>query len=109
MKFGLTDKVIQQFGEVFRQYPEIESVIVYGSRAKGNYREGSDIDITLMGEKVTDDIRSNVLLGLDDLHTPYLIDLSIFHKLSSTDLVEHITRVGNTLLQAKGAGGACVY
>ena len=104
MKFGLKDKVIQQFGEVFRQYPEIESVVIYGSRAKGNYREGSDIDITLMGERVTEDIRSRVWLDIDDLNTPYLIDLSVFHKLGSPDLVEHITRVGKTLYKRKEQG-----
>jgi uncharacterized protein len=60
MNFGLKDRVIQQFGEVFSQYPEIESVVIYGSRAKGNHREGSDIDITIMGEQVTEDIRSRV-------------------------------------------------
>lgn len=93
MKFGLSDRVIQKFSEVFSKYPAIDSVVIYSSRAKGNFREGSDIDITLMGNQVTEDIRSKVWLDLDDLNTPYLIDLSVFHKLNSPDLCEHITRV----------------
>jgi len=104
MKFGLKEKVIQQFGKVFTKYPEIESVVIYGSRAKGNYREGSDIDITIIGGQVTEDIRSRVWLDLDELNTPYLIDISVFHKLSSPDLVEHITRVGKTLYKRKEQG-----
>jgi len=43
-------------------------------------------------------------LDIDDLNTPYLIDLSVFHKLGSPDLVEHITRVGKTLYKRKEQG-----
>jgi uncharacterized protein len=57
-----------------------------------------------LGEKVTEDIPSKVWLDLDDLNTPYLIDLSVFHKLSSPDLVEHIIRVGKTLYERKEQG-----
>ncbi|MCW0484384.1 nucleotidyltransferase domain-containing protein [Gaoshiqia sediminis] len=49
MKFGLSETTISLLCSVFENYPEIEEVIIYGSRAKGNYREGSDIDITLKG------------------------------------------------------------
>ena len=94
MKFGLDKTTTDKINSVFLKYPEIEEVVIYGSRAKGNYREGSDIDITLKGENLTDNIRSNVCLAIDDLNTPYLFDISIFHKLSSTSLVEHINRVG---------------
>jgi len=102
MRFGLKDSVIQQFCQVFSRYPAIESVVIYGSRAKGNYRNGSDIDMTLKGEQVTDDIRSKVWLELDDLNTPYLIDLSVFQKLDSPSLIEHIERAGKILYQRKG-------
>jgi uncharacterized protein len=60
MKFGLTENTIEKFNSVFEKYPEIEEVVVYGSRAKGNYREGSDIDITLKGKKLTEKIRTKV-------------------------------------------------
>lgn len=52
MKFGLKDIVVEKFSEVFSIYPAIDSVVIYGSRAIGNFREDSDIDITLMGEQV---------------------------------------------------------
>jgi len=64
MRFGLTEDTIEKFHSVFRKYPEIEEVIIYGSRAKGNYREGSDIDLTLKGEELTEAIRSKVWLDL---------------------------------------------
>ena len=94
MKFGLTQETIDKINSVFVKYPEIEEVVLYGSRAKGNYREGSDIDISLKGENVTDRIRSYVSGDIDDLNTPYLFDISVFHKLGSESLVEHINRIG---------------
>jgi predicted nucleotidyltransferase len=94
MRFGLTEDTIEKFHSVFRKYPEIEEVIIYGSRAKGNYREGSDIDITLRGEDLTEAIRSKVWLDLDELNTPYLVDLSVFHTLTSESLINHIQRIG---------------
>lgn len=94
MKFGLSDYTIDQLRSVFRKHPEIDSVIVYGSRAKGNYREGSDIDLTLVGDDLTHEIRSKICMELDDLNTPYLMDVSVFHQLESKDLMDHINRVG---------------
>ena len=94
MNFGLKVGTINNINSVFTKFPEIEEVILYGSRAKGNYREGSDIDITLKGELLTDDIRSKVSLDIDNLNTPYLFDISVFHLLESDSLIEHINRVG---------------
>lgn len=94
MSFGLRTYTIAQFKDIFKKYPEIEAVIIYGSRAKGNYREGSDIDVTLHGEALTEDIKASIWLDLDRLNTPYLIDLSVYHLLDSEDLKAHIQRRG---------------
>jgi len=105
MKFCLNEQTIRKFYSVFSQFPEIEEVVIYGSRAKGNYREGSDIHITLKGENVDDAIRKKVYWELDDLNTPYLIDLSVIDFLDSDSLIEHINRVGKTFYKndEKGA------
>lgn len=94
MKFGLPDDTIQKINTVFEKYPSIEKVIIYGSRAKGNYKKGSDIDLTLMGDKLTDTDRSHIYSDLDDLPIPYSFDLSLFSQLTHTDLKEHIHRIG---------------
>lgn len=94
MKFGLNEETILKINSVFKRYPEVEEVVIYGSRAKGNYREGSDIDITLKGKKLTSNIYSKIGIEIDDLNTPYMFDISIFDKLNSPDLVNHINRVG---------------
>lgn len=81
--FGLPDQTRLAMQKVFVCYPEIQKVIIYGSRAKGNYRPGSDVDLTLLGEDLDDRILSRVLVDLDDLNTPYLMDVSLFEQLGS--------------------------
>jgi uncharacterized protein len=94
MRFGLTDETINKINSIFNKYPEIEQVIIYGSRSKGNYREGSDIDITLKGKKLTDNIKSQIIEDIDELNTPYLFDISIYDELNSDSLKEHVNRIG---------------
>ena len=94
MEFGLNQETIDKINSVFENHPEIEKVIIYGSRAKGNYRAGSDIDLTLMGNDLEYNLAETVNSEIDDLNTPYLFDISIFGKIDSPSLKEHIDRVG---------------
>jgi uncharacterized protein len=91
--FGLQQKHIDIINYCFAQYPQIEQVILYGSRAKGNYKNGSDIDLTIIGN-----LDFSTLLKLenqlDDLLLPYKIDLSLQHQIADPDLIAHIQRVG---------------
>jgi len=99
MMFGLKTETINAIQEVFTNYPEVEKSILYGSRAKGNYRPGSDIDLTLLGEKLTLTILQKIENELDDLLLPYKIDLSVFHQIGNPDLVAHIESVGQVFYQ----------
>jgi predicted nucleotidyltransferase len=94
MRFGLKERAITRINEVFAASPEIERVILYGSRAKGNSRNGSDIDLTIVGDGVTSSHLSRVELALDDLLLPYTIDLSLLRQIDNPDLLAHIERVG---------------
>ncbi|MBN6069695.1 nucleotidyltransferase domain-containing protein [Aggregatibacter actinomycetemcomitans] len=98
-KFGLSDKSIEQIHSILRKYPEIETAVIYGSRAKGNYREGSDVDLTLKGENLTYSVLLKIAGELDDSYSPYLFDLSIYHQLSNPYFIEHIDRVGQVFYQ----------
>lgn len=95
--FGLSASTIAQINGVFQKHDEIDKAILYGSRAKGNYRKGSDIDITLVGEKLNISDLFKIENELDDLLLPYMIDLSIYHKLKSEGLIEHIQQYGKEL------------
>jgi predicted nucleotidyltransferase len=101
MEFGLDQKTIDKINSVFEKHSEIEKVIIYGSRAKGNYRTGSDIDLTLFGNDLKYDLIGKVNSEIDDLNTPYLFDISIFQMLNTPSLEEHINRVGKLFYQRK--------
>jgi predicted nucleotidyltransferase len=95
LRFGLKKTVIEKIRGVFAKYPQIDKAVIYGSRAKGNYKNGSDIDLTLYGGDGLDPkILYKILTEIDDLLLPYTVDLSIFHDLSDSDFIEHIQRVG---------------
>jgi uncharacterized protein len=100
-QFGLTLTTINKILAVFNQHPEVESVILYGSRARGNYRDGSDIDLTLTGEQLTYQIVARIEDEIDDLLLPYLFDISIFSHIEDPDVVDQINKVGITFYQRK--------
>lgn len=93
-KFGLKESTIAKINGVFSSVPEIEQVILYGSRAMGTYRNGSDIDLTIKGAAVTHSQLLRIENLLDDLLLPYTIDLSLLHQIDNKDLLDHIRRVG---------------
>lgn len=94
MNFGLSIKTTHIIWEIFRQYPAIEKAIIYGSRAKGTYKNGSDIDLTLIGKDLTSNDLLKISQDLDDSIIPYLVDISLFKNLDHLDLRLHIQRVG---------------
>ena len=94
MKYGLSQSVIQKINKVLSSFPSVERATLYGSRAKGNYKNGSDIDLTLHGPVLPLDLVYKILNELDDLLLPYTIDLSIFDDIRDPDVVAHIRRVG---------------
>jgi predicted nucleotidyltransferase len=99
VKFGLKESTIEKISGVFAKYPEVEKVIVYGSRAKGNFKSGSDIDLTMGGARLTHQLLLKLMGELDDLLLPYKIDLSILDNIGNPDLVDHIRRVGVTFYE----------
>lgn len=94
MNHGLSADTVARLTSVFARFPDVEKAVLYGSRAKGNYRKGSDIDLTLFGEGLTDKVMSRIYWALDDLLLPYKIDLSLFSGLKHPRLIDHIRRVG---------------
>ncbi len=99
MKYGLSQSVIQKICTVLTRYPQVEKAILYGSRAKGNYKRGSDIDLALIGRDLTLNVIYRILDDFDELFLPYTIDLSIFGDISDPDVIDHIQRVGVTFYQ----------
>ena len=100
LRFGLKESSVHKICIVLRRYPQVEKAILYGSRAKGNYKNGSDIDLTLRGgADLTLNVLYKIMDEIDDLLLPYTIDLSIFNNIGDPDMIEHIQRVGVTFYE----------
>lgn len=79
---------------LFEKHTQIESVILYGSRALGTARPGSDIDLCIVGQKCDLQLVSILKNELDQLNTAYLFDISIYHLIQSEALKSHIDEKG---------------
>ena len=101
MTYGLPSTTIEAIRGVFTKFSAIEKVVLYGSRAKGNYKRGSDIDLTLYGNNIPLSLCQIIAHELDALPIPYMIDLSIFDALDHVQLREHIERVGVVFYQSE--------
>jgi predicted nucleotidyltransferase len=90
---GISQNALDKIKAVLFSVQGVEQVILYGSRAKGNYKEGSDIDLTIKGNLTFDDL-VKLSISLDDLNLPWKIDLSLYSQIKNEKLLEHIDRVG---------------
>jgi uncharacterized protein len=98
--FGLYPGSYEEIQKILAEFDSIEEVIIYGSRAKGTHREGSDIDLVLLGDISEHDL--NLLWHkLDDSFIPYKFDISVYSKLNSESLLDHIKRVGKIFYKKK--------
>ncbi len=79
---------------LFKKFPNIHEIILFGSRAKGNYREGSDIDLALKGTKISTAQLAILQNDYDQLYLPWKLDLVIYDTIQSKALKDHVGRVG---------------
>ncbi|MBR1834534.1 MAG: nucleotidyltransferase domain-containing protein [Bacteroidales bacterium] len=97
MKYGLKDNELGDLCSLFAANCRVVRAVLYGSRAKGNYKPFSDIDITLMGDDLTHHDLLTLCQAIDDLLMPYETDLSLYKEINNPALLEHINRNGITL------------
>jgi uncharacterized protein len=99
---GLSERSLGTLYGIFSKYATLNRVILYGSRAMGNYKNGSDIDITLeVGEGFTDSDLLRVCGDLEESDLPYFVDCSVLSGISDRELRDHIARVGKVLYERK--------
>lgn len=96
-RYGLPAAAIDGILAVLADCPAIEQVILFGSRAKGNFRLGSDIDLCLVAPGLGLRRRLEIESRLDDLLLPWKIDLLLQAEIDNPALLEHIARVGIVL------------
>lgn len=96
--FGIDQKRIAILKDIFENYPEVSRVLVYGSRAKGNFDDRSDLDLVIM-----DDIERKTLgaiwMEINSSDFPLTVDLQVWRDIKNEDLKSHISRVGLSLFK----------
>ena len=94
---GIPDSASKAIIDLLKFIPGQKGLVLFGSRAKGNFREGSDIDIAVMGNGVDIGQKDRFLLKYEDLYLPWKLDLIFYETISEPALKEHIQRVGISL------------
>lgn len=94
MKFGLSDRVLKQINDVLAQHPKIDKAVVFGSRAKGTEKPGSDIDLAIFAPEIDDSEFASLWAELDDLPILFKMDLVHFEQLTRPALRDEIVAEG---------------
>jgi len=96
---GLPRDVENQLSSVLCHYPDVQQVVLFGSRAKGTAHPASDIDLALWG--IEDALRLEALAAeLDELPLPFKFDVTSYSAITNPSLCAHIDRVGRVLYRA---------
>jgi uncharacterized protein len=99
MNFGLTLRDMQTIQEILLRYPEIQTVMLFGSRAKGNFNAGSDIDLAIINEGVSEKTIQSLLSDFEDSTLPYFVDVISYATLTDSSLKAQINKTGKLLYQ----------
>ena len=102
MNHGLTEDNLERIVRIFKENSAVERVILYGSRAIGTHRPGSDIDLAVLGERLTFNDLLSLSIQLEELGLLYSFDIQHYEKIQNPDLIDHIRRVGLVLYEAIG-------
>lgn len=92
--YGLSNIVIEDLQKVFKSHSNIDEVIIFGSRAKGNYSEGSDIDLAIKGDNISFNQLMDIHIQIEELELLYKVDLVDYNKYAASPVAAHIDRVG---------------
>jgi len=102
MKFGIQEEALDKIVRVLATAPKVERVILYGSRAKGTFRAGSDIDLCLEAPDLDYQALLHLENELDDLLLAWKIDLALKHRIDNPELRSHIDRMGKVVFKRVG-------
>jgi uncharacterized protein len=99
--FGLKENDLEKIIAILNQQPQVEEAFIFGSRVKGNYKNGSDVDIALKGKELNFSITAHISYLLNEETTmPYKFDVVNYHTITNKDLAAHIDRLGACFYKA---------
>lgn len=98
MDFGLPKEDLTEIVEILKSFSSVEEVIIFGSRAKGNYKKGSDIDLAVKGGRIDHSLIASLSFHLNEESVlPYFFDIVHYEEISEPELLAHINRVGQSV------------
>lgn len=93
-RFGLKESDLKNIVSILEQYPQVSESFIFGSRAKGNFENGSDVDIVLKGTLIDGKIINRISYLLNEETTmPYYFDVLNYHTINNKNLISHIDRI----------------
>ena len=98
LNIGLSKNDLESIVRIIKKNPKIEDAVLFGSRAKGTFSDGSDIDIALKGKEILLNDVLDLSIELEELYLPYKFDLIIYDRIKEEALKDHINRVGISLI-----------
>ncbi len=96
---GLSERDLNTIFSILKKYDEVTTVYIFGSRAKGNYKPGSDIDLAIMNEPVADKTLLQIKNDFEESSLPYQVDLVYFKAITNPEFIAHIERVGKVFYE----------
>ena len=103
MTFGLRQRDTDEIVRALQKFPSIREATIFGSRAKGNHKPGSDVDIAIKGESIDHSVVASLAFALnEESSSPYFFDVVHFEALSEHELIAHINRVGKRIYVQSG-------
>ena len=102
MDFGLRQEDLNEIVYILQKFSAVEKAVIFGSRATGSYKKGSDVDIAVKGLELDHEVVASLSFLLnEESATPYFFDIVHFEKISENALREHINRVGRCIYLRK--------
>ena len=98
--YGLSPRDMKTLFDVFKKYPEVDTLYIFGSRARGTHKLGSDIDLAVMKSNVTPEIMGQLRYELEESSLPYFVDLIDFMSIREESLVQHILQEGEAFYKS---------
>lgn len=98
MSNGLSAEEQRCVCDMLRRFPFVQTAVLFGSRAKGTFRVGSDVDLAVKGCSEPEVIQLSAALN-EETVLPYFFDVVAYEAIQSSDLLDHIDRVGITIYE----------
>jgi len=103
LTFGLSAAILDELRLVFSRFSAVDRVLIYGSRARGDFRPGSDIDLLVLAPTMAAPELARLWMALDDLPIIFRLDVSLCQEVDNPKLMRNMLADGVTLYQGVAA------